>query len=98
FLAGQHFYDGSTFHRIARSFVIQGGDPLGTGTGGPGYTTVDAPGKGAQYPLGSVAMAKGSAEPNGASGSQFFIVTSASAQGHLVVSWSRGRPTTSSSS
>jgi len=75
FLAQHHFYDGLIFHRIARNFVIQGGDPLGTGSGGPGYSTVDAPPKGAKYTAGVVAMAKSQAEPAGTAGSQFFIVT-----------------------
>ena len=75
FLARKHFYDGLTFHRIARDFVIQGGDPTGTGSGGPGYKTVDPPPKGTTYPAGTVAMAKGSTEPAGTAGSQFFIMT-----------------------
>jgi peptidyl-prolyl cis-trans isomerase B (cyclophilin B) len=74
FLARQHFYDGLTFHRLARDFVIQGGDPLGDGTGDPGYKTVDAPPKDASYPKGTVAMAKGTDEQAGTAGSQFFIV------------------------
>jgi len=74
FLARKHFYDGLTFHRIARDFVIQGGAPTGTGSGGPGYKTVDAPPKGSTYPLGTVAMAKGGNEPAGTAGSQFFIM------------------------
>ena len=56
--------------------MIQGGDPTATGTGGPGYTTVDTPAKDTQYPLGTVAMAKTEAEPRGAAGSQFFVVAS----------------------
>lgn len=74
FLVRKHFYDGLIFHRIARDFVIQGGDPTGTGSGGPGYKTVDAPPKGSTYPLGTVAMAKGGNEPAGTAGSQFFIM------------------------
>jgi len=69
------FYDGTTFHRVVPGFVIQGGDPTGTGTGGPGYTTVDAPPIGTIYTEGVVAMAKGGADPAGTGGSQFFIVT-----------------------
>ena len=69
------FFDGLTFHRVAAGFVIQGGDPTGTGAGGPGYTVVEAPPKNTQYVLGDVAMAKTEAQPAGASGSQFFIVT-----------------------
>jgi peptidyl-prolyl cis-trans isomerase B (cyclophilin B) len=84
FLAGQHLFDGTTFHRIAKGFVIQGGDPMGTGSGGPGYTTVDPPPSGAKYPVGTVAMAKASTDPAGTSGSQFFIVTSPSAQAALA--------------
>jgi peptidyl-prolyl cis-trans isomerase B (cyclophilin B) len=84
FLADQHFYDGATFHRIVPGFVIQGGDPAGNGTGGPGYSTIDKPPKKAQYPVGTMAMAKGSTEPAGTSGSQFFIVTAASAQQALA--------------
>jgi peptidyl-prolyl cis-trans isomerase B (cyclophilin B) len=76
-LARNGFYDGTIFHRIAPRFVIQGGDPLGRGTGGPGYTTVDEPPADARYTKGVVAMAKTEAEPAGASGSQFFVVTGA---------------------
>ena len=56
-------------------FVIQGGDPTASGTGGPGYTTVDKPPSSASYDHGVVAMAKTGAQPPGAAGSQFFIVT-----------------------
>ena len=80
FLIEHHFYDGLTFHRIAKDFVIQGGDPKGDGSGGPGYSTVDAPPANAQYPVGTIAMAKTGSDPAGTSGSQFFVVTSASAQ------------------
>jgi peptidyl-prolyl cis-trans isomerase B (cyclophilin B) len=75
FLAGQGFYDDLTFHRIAPGFVIQGGDPLGNGTGGPGYSVVEKPPSNLSYTKGTVAMAKSSAEPPGSSGSQFFVVT-----------------------
>jgi peptidyl-prolyl cis-trans isomerase B (cyclophilin B) len=71
------FFDGLTFHRIVPDFVIQGGDPAGDGTGGPGYSTVDAPPKDTQYVKGLVAMAKAGNEPAGTSGSQFFVVTGA---------------------
>jgi peptidyl-prolyl cis-trans isomerase B (cyclophilin B) len=79
-LARKGFYDKLTFHRIARSptggdFVIQGGDPQGTGLGGPGYTVVEAPPRSLKYTRGIVAMAKTQAEAPGTSGSQFFIVT-----------------------
>jgi len=84
FLAQHHFYDGLTFHRIARNFVIQGGDPKGDGTGGPGYETVDVPPKNAAYPIGAVAMAKGGSQPVGTAGSQFFVVTSSTAQQSLA--------------
>jgi cyclophilin family peptidyl-prolyl cis-trans isomerase len=83
-LARRGFYDGLAFHRIAGDpaggpFVIQGGDPLGTGLGGPGYSVVERPPSGLEYTRGTVAMAKTEAEPSGASGSQFFIVTAADA-------------------
>jgi cyclophilin family peptidyl-prolyl cis-trans isomerase len=55
--------------------VIQGGDPTGSGAGGPGYSTVDAPPASTRYTLGVVAMAKTGAEPPGTAGSQFFVVT-----------------------
>ena len=75
-LAEDGYFDDTIFHRIVPEFVIQGGDPTATGTGGPGYTTVDTPAKETQYTLGTVAMAKTAAEPRGAAGSQFFVVTS----------------------
>jgi peptidyl-prolyl cis-trans isomerase B (cyclophilin B) len=83
-LARRGFYDGLAFHRIAGDpasgpFVIQGGDPLGTGLGGPGYSVVERPPSGLEYTRGTVAMAKAEAEPSGSSGSQFFIVTAADA-------------------
>jgi peptidyl-prolyl cis-trans isomerase B (cyclophilin B) len=74
-LVRRGFYDGLTFHRISKNFVIQGGDPLGSGTGGPGFTVVEAPPGDLRYTRGTVAMAKTPDEPVGASGSQFFIVT-----------------------
>jgi peptidyl-prolyl cis-trans isomerase B (cyclophilin B) len=74
-LVRKKFFDGTRFHRIVPGFVIQGGDPTGTGRGGPGYTVVDVPPKDALYTKGVVAMAKSEAEPPGAAGSQFFIVT-----------------------
>jgi cyclophilin family peptidyl-prolyl cis-trans isomerase len=69
------FFDGTIFHRIVPGFLIQGGDPTGTGTGDPGYTVVDKPPASTKYRQGLVAMAKRGDEPAGASGSQFFIVT-----------------------
>jgi peptidyl-prolyl cis-trans isomerase B (cyclophilin B) len=74
-LVKKGFYDGLTFHRIVQGFVVQGGDPLGNGQGGPGYTIVEKPPRSLQYVRGVVAMAKSSVDPSGASGSQFFIVT-----------------------
>ena len=78
FLARWHYYDGIIFHRVINGFVVQGGDPQGTGMGGPGYKFEDelpAPGR---YELGSLAMAN--AGPN-TNGSQFFIITGPSGQG-----------------
>jgi cyclophilin family peptidyl-prolyl cis-trans isomerase len=74
-LVKKGFFDGLTFHRVVPGFVIQGGDPNGDGSGGPGYTVVDSPPADAKYTKGVVAMAKTSAEPAGTSGSQFFVVT-----------------------
>ena len=74
-LADRGFYDGLTFHRVLADFVIQGGDPLGTGLGGPGYNVVEKPPRDIAYTRGLVAMAKSQVDPSGASGSQFFIVT-----------------------
>jgi cyclophilin family peptidyl-prolyl cis-trans isomerase len=79
YLSEEGFYDGLTFHRIVPGFVIQGGDPLGTGTGGPGYKVVEKPPANLAYTKGTVAMAKSSAEPPGSSGSQFYVVTGADA-------------------
>jgi peptidyl-prolyl cis-trans isomerase B (cyclophilin B) len=79
-LADKGFYDGTTFHRIVSGFVIQGGDPKGDGTGGPGFSVVEAPPQDILYEKGVVAMAKTGAEPAGTSGSQFFVVTAEDAQ------------------
>jgi peptidyl-prolyl cis-trans isomerase B (cyclophilin B) len=79
YLAEQGFYDDLDFHRIVPGFVIQGGDPLGTGSGGPGYSVVEKPPANLAYTKGVVAMAKTSAEPPGTSGSQFYVVTGADA-------------------
>ena len=79
-LVKKGFFDGTHFHRIVPGFVIQGGDPTGTGTGGPGYSTVDVPPSGTTYTKGVVAMAKAQNEPPGTAGSQFFVVTAADAQ------------------
>jgi cyclophilin family peptidyl-prolyl cis-trans isomerase len=74
-LARRKFFDRTTFHRIVPGFVIQGGDPVGDGTGGPGYTVVEPPPQSLSYTRGVVAMAKAQNEPPGASGSQFYVVT-----------------------
>lgn len=71
------YFDKTAFHRIVPGFVIQGGDPTGTGGGGPGYTTVDKPPADTHYTFGLVAMAKTQTEAAGTSGSQFFVVTGA---------------------
>jgi cyclophilin family peptidyl-prolyl cis-trans isomerase len=69
------FFDGLSFHRVVPGFVIQGGDPTGSGSGGPGYKVVEPPPDDSAYTKGVVAMAKAPAEKPGTSGSQFFIVT-----------------------
>ena len=71
FLAGYHYYDGIIFHRIINGFVCQGGDPGGTGTGGPGYRFEDEPVKN-RYQIGSLAMANACPNTNG---SQFFLIS-----------------------
>ncbi|MFI5379610.1 MAG: peptidylprolyl isomerase [Tepidisphaerales bacterium] len=84
FLAREKFYDGQIFHRVIEDFMIQGGDPTGTGTGGPGYKfadeTTNSPNK---HQRGSLSMAN--AGPN-TNGSQFFIT-------HVVTDWLDGKHT-----
>jgi peptidyl-prolyl cis-trans isomerase B (cyclophilin B) len=79
YLAREGVYDNTTFHKIVPRFVIQGGDPLGTGNGGPGYSVDEPPPGTVEYTRGTVAMAKAAIEPPGRSGSQFFVVTAADA-------------------
>jgi cyclophilin family peptidyl-prolyl cis-trans isomerase len=79
-LAACDYYDGIVFHRVVPGFVIQGGDPTGSGSGGPGYTITDEPVT-AVYARGTVAMAR-TPQPNSV-GSQFFIVLDDTARGSL---------------
>jgi cyclophilin family peptidyl-prolyl cis-trans isomerase len=72
FLSRFHYYDGIVFHRVIPGFVLQGGDPTGTGTGGPGYRFADELPKPGRYELGSLAMANAGPDTNG---SQFFIIS-----------------------
>jgi len=74
-LARYHYYDGIIFHRIIKGFMCQGGDPTGTGTGGPGYKFADELPAAGRYEIGSLAMANAGPDTNG---SQFFIVSGAS--------------------
>lgn len=84
FLAREGFYDGTTFHRVIQDFMIQGGDPTGTGRGGPGYRFQDEfAGNPHRHQLGSLSMAN--AGPN-TNGSQFFIT-------HIVTDWLDGKHT-----
>jgi peptidyl-prolyl cis-trans isomerase B (cyclophilin B) len=76
-LAKSGFFDDTTFHRIVPGFVIQGGDPTASGTGGPGYSTRDRVPANAAYVPGVVAMAKAVNEPGGTAGRQFLVVTGA---------------------
>ena len=71
-LARYHYFDGIVFHRIIPGFVVQGGDPQGTGTGGPGYRFADELPKPGRYEIGSLAMANAGPDTNG---SQFFIIS-----------------------
>lgn len=70
YLARLGYYEGTVFHRVVKDFMIQGGDPTGTGSGGPGYNFKDEPFEG-EYVRGAVAMANSGPDTNG---SQFFIV------------------------
>jgi cyclophilin family peptidyl-prolyl cis-trans isomerase len=73
YLAQNHFYDNLTFHRVVPGFVVQGGDPLGNGTGGPAYKLPDESNP-SKWPRGTIGMASSAA---GVSGSQFFVTTGA---------------------
>jgi cyclophilin family peptidyl-prolyl cis-trans isomerase len=79
YLVRQGIYDDTLFHRVVPGFVIQGGDPTGSGTGGPGYFVDEPPPQDLSYTRGIVAMAKSPVEPPGRSGSQFFVVTATDA-------------------
>src|SRR5277367_383180 len=72
FLARWHYFDGIVFHRVIPGFVLQGGDPTGTGTGGPGFRFADELPKAGRYELGSLAMANAGPDTNG---SQFFVIS-----------------------
>ena len=72
FLALHHYYDGVIFHRITNGFMCQGGDPDGSGRGGPGYRFADELPKAGQYEIGSLAMANAGPDTNG---SQFFVIS-----------------------
>ncbi len=78
FLARYHYYDGIIFHRIINGFVCQGGDPTGTGRGGPGYRFADELPKRGRYEIGSLAMANAGPDTNG---SQFFLISGRSGAG-----------------
>ena len=84
-LTEKGFFDGHIFHRIVPGFVIQGGDPTGTGTGGPGYRRVDTPPVERQYSTGSWRWPRPGTSRPAPSGSQFFVVTATER---------RARPTT----
>jgi cyclophilin family peptidyl-prolyl cis-trans isomerase len=72
FLARYHYFDGIVFHRVIPGFVLQGGDPTGTGRGGPGYRFADELPPPGRYELGSLAMANAGPDTNG---SQFFVIS-----------------------
>src|SRR5580700_1417628 len=72
FLARYHYFDGIVFHRIIPGFVLQGGDPTGSGSGGPGYRFADELPPAGRYNVGSLAMANAGPDTNG---SQFFIIS-----------------------
>jgi cyclophilin family peptidyl-prolyl cis-trans isomerase len=72
FLARYHYFDGIVFHRVIPGFVIQGGDPEGTGAGGPGYRFEDELPPAGKYQIGSLAMANAGPDTNG---SQFFVIS-----------------------
>ena len=72
FLSRWHYYDGIVFHRVIPNFVLQGGDPTGTGAGGPGYQFDDELPKAGRYEMGSLAMANAGPHTNG---SQFFVIS-----------------------
>ena len=72
FLARQKYFDGLNFHRVVKDFVLQGGDPKGNGSGGPGYSFADELPKAGEYTVGSLAMANSGPNTNG---SQFFVIS-----------------------
>jgi cyclophilin family peptidyl-prolyl cis-trans isomerase len=72
FLARYHYYDGISFHRVIPGFMAQGGDPEGTGAGGPGYKFEDELPQPGKYQIGSLAMANAGPDTNG---SQFFVIS-----------------------
>src|SRR5579871_550251 len=84
FLAREKFYDGTVFHRVIPDFMVQGGDPTGTGRGGPGYRFEDeTKGNPNRHKVGSLSMANAGPDTNG---SQFFIT-------HIVTDWLDGKHT-----